>query len=581
MRYQFCADLETTTEENDCRVWAWSCINIFNLDHYKWGLNFESFLNYAFKYDNAIFYFRNLKFDGDFVISYLLFHGYEWTNKRNPKTHEFTTLISDKGAFYSMKINNGISKIELRDSMKIINLSIKDTAKAFNLPIQKGDIDYTKYRPIGYIPDDNEQEYIRYDVTIDAMSLIYFFEKGLTKMTQGSDALMDFEEIMGGKKAFRRKFPLLKREIDDYLRKAYKGGYVYVNPANKGKRKGHGYVLDNNSLFPSRMKFCKLPYGDPVYYEGKYKENKLMDLYVCHIRCGFKIKDGKLPTIQIKHTLSFQENEYLESSNGEIVDLYLTSVDYDLFIDHYETYSLEHIDGYMFKSKIHKEFVEYVDKWGEVKIKASKEKNAGLRMVAKLLMNSLYGKFGLSITCRSKRPYLKNEIVHYELLEPEERDGVYLPVALFITAYGRYLTITQSQKVREYSIKKYGIDVYLYSDTDSVHTLLEKEDIEKIFDLDDERLGAWKVEAEFSECIFIRQKCYLETHIKDGKEILKPTVAGLPKQMHDMVTYDNFHIGTEYFRTEDECTGTQGTKKRYKRVKGGVILVDTSFKIKG
>ena len=111
--------------------------------------------------------------------------------------------------------------------------------------------------------------------------------------------------------------------------------------------------------------------------------------------------------------------------------------------------------------------------------------------------------------------------------------------------------------------------------------MLEKEDIEKIFDLDDVRLGAWKVESEFSKCLFIRQKCYLETHIKDGKEIVKPTVAGLPKQMHDMVTYENFHIGTQYFRTEDECEGEQGTKKRYKRVKGGVILVDTSFKIKG
>lgn len=581
MRYQFCADFETTTEEEDCRVWAWSCINIYNLDHYNWGIDFESFLKYAFSYDGAIYYFRNLKFDGEFILSYLLLNRYEWTCNRNPNGHEFTTLISDKGAFYSMKINNGVNTIELRDSLKIINLSIAQTAKAFNLPIQKGEIDYRKYRPIGYIPDENEQEYIRYDVTIDAMSLIYFFEKGLTKMTQGSDALMDFEEIMGGKKAFRRTFPLLERGIDDYLRKAYKGGYVYVNPANKGQEKGHGYVLDANSLFPSRMKLCKLPYGSPVYYTGKYKKNKILDLYVCHIRCGFTIKPGKLPTIQIKHTLSFQENEYLVSSNGEIVDLFLTSVDYDLFMEHYNTYSLEYIDGYMFKSKIHKEFVEYVDKWGEVKIQASIENNAGLRMVAKLLMNSLYGKFGLSITCRSKRPYLKNGIVHYELLDPEERDGVYLPVALFITAYGRDYTIRHSQKVRDYSLEKYGIDMYLYSDTDSVHTLLSKEDIEKIFDLDDVRLGAWKVESEFSKCLFIRQKCYLETHIKDGKEIVKPTVAGLPKQMHDMVTYENFHIGTQYFRTEDECEGEQGTKKRYKRVKGGVILVDTSFKIKG
>lgn len=582
MKNWYCIDLETTTEEDDCRIWAWSAVNIFNLSDYQWGIDFQSMFDYLFTKDKSIWYFRNLKFDGEFILNNILTMGYEWTNRRKPLEGQFTTLISDKGAFYSITINREGKIIEIRDSMKIINLSIKDTAKAFKLPIQKGDIDYTKYRPIGYIPDENEQEYIKYDVMIDAMSLIYFFEKNLTKMTQGSDAMMDFENIMGGKKNFRRKFPLLKRPVDEYLRKAYKGGFVYVNPVHTGKEVGHGFVLDDNSLFPSRMKYCKLPYGEPVYYEGEYKPDKLNDLYVCHIRCSFKIKKGYIPTIQIKHTLSFQENLYLESSNDEIVDLWLTSVDYKLFRKHYHVSNLTFIDGYKFRSRIHQEFVTYVDKWGAVKIKAGEEGNAGLRMVAKLLMNSLYGKFGLSITCRSKKPYLQNGFVKYELLEPEERDGVYLPVALFITAYGRELTITQSQKVRDYSIAKYGVDMYLYSDTDSVHTLLPKEDLEELFDLDDFRLGAWKIEAEFSKAKFIRQKCYLETHIKDGEEQKKPTVAGLPKSMHDMVTYENFKIGTSYFRTESECTKEgQGTKKRYKRVKGGVILVDTSFKIKG
>lgn len=581
MKNWFCADFETTTQEDDCRVWAWSSVNIFNLDCYEWGIDFNSFLEYAFSFDKSVWYFRNLKFDGDFILNNILTMGYEWTSRRKPLDKQFTTLISDKGAFYTITVNRNGNIIEFRDSMKVINLSIKDTAKAFNLPIRKGDIDYTKHRPIGYIPDENEQSYIKNDVMIDAQSLIYFFEKGLNKLTQGSDAMMDFENIMGGKKNFRRKFPLLKRSVDEYLRKAYKGGFVYVNPVNKGKDVGHGYVLDDNSLFPSRMKLKALPYGEPIYYEGEYKKDKLNNLYVCHIQCAFKTKPGFIPTIQIKHTLSFQENEYLDSSKGEVVDLYLTSVDYELFRKHYHVSNLTFIDGYKFRSKIHPEFVTYVDKWGEVKIKAGEEDNAGLRMVAKLLMNSLYGKFGLSITCRSKRPYLENGITKYELLEPEERDGVYLPVALFITAYGRELTITKSQMVRDYSLNKYGFDAYLYSDTDSVHSLLPLEDLEEIFELDDFELGKWKVESEFSKARFIRQKCYMETVIKDGKEKNKPTIAGLPKKMHDMVTYDNFKEGTTYFRTEEECKDeSQGTKKRYKHVKGGVILVDTSFKIK-
>ena len=47
----------------------------------------------------------------------------------------------------------------------------------------------------------------------------------------------------------------------------------------------------------------------------------------------------------------------------------------------------------------------------------------------------------------------------------------------FITAYARKKTIETSQKIKEYSIKKYGKDLYIYSDTDSIHTLLNIEEL--------------------------------------------------------------------------------------------------------
>ena len=46
-------------------------------------------------------------------------------------------------------------------------------------------------------------------------------------------------------------------------------------------------------------------------------------------------------------------------------------------------------------------------------------------------------------------------------------------------------------------MSKYGVDMYIYSDTDSCHTLLPKEDLKKIVDIDDYRLGAWKIESSF------------------------------------------------------------------------------------
>lgn len=79
--------------------------------------------------------------------------------------------------------------------------------------------------------------------------------------------------------------------------------------------------------------------------------------------------------------------------------------------------------------------------------------------------------------------------MHYGFYEPEVRKPVYIPVATFVTSYARRKTITTSQKIRDYSIKKYGVDKYVYSDTDSIHCLFENSDeLKDIVDIDDYRL---------------------------------------------------------------------------------------------
>lgn len=120
--------------------------------------------------------------------------------------------------------------------------------------------------------------------------------------------------------------------------------------------------------------------------------------------------------------------------------------------------------------------------------------------------------------------------------EEEQKKGLYIPIGAFITSYAREKTIRTSQSIKDYSTKKYGIDMYIYSDTDSIHTLLSVEELKKFCDIDNERLGAWKIEAIFSRARFIRQKCYVE----EIDEKLKVTCAGLPPNCYDYVTFDNF-----------------------------------------
>lgn len=50
---------------------------------------------------------------------------------------------------------------------------------------------------------------------------------------------------------------------------------------------GKGIVLDVNSLYPSVMHEEKYPFGNPVYFEGKYEEDNIYDLYIQVIRLFF------------------------------------------------------------------------------------------------------------------------------------------------------------------------------------------------------------------------------------------------------------------------------------------------------
>ena len=173
-----------------------------------------------------------------------------------------------------------------------------------------------------------------------------------------------------------------------------------------------------------------MPYGEPLFYEGKYKEDKVYDLYIQQIACSFKLKKNKIPMIQIKNDrFHFSATEYLENSKDEIVILTLTSIDLKLFFEQYDVYNLEFLCGWKFKS-ITGIFDEYIDKWIQRKIEASKEGNKGQRTLAKLMLNSLYGKFATSLSVQNKIPYIEDGIVKYKLGEEESKNGLYLPIRL-------------------------------------------------------------------------------------------------------------------------------------------------------
>ena len=564
---RFTADFETATwDPNETWVWAWALCNIEDPSHVEVGNSIDDFFKRIKKEVNPYIYFHNLKFDGEFILYYLMKNGFEHVEAREKRNNTFSTLISDMGLFYSIEVyfevGKKTKKVTFIDSLKIINQSVESMPKTFKIPENKLEIDYNAPREKGHILTDEEEAYIKNDVVIVAKALSYLFNMGLTKMTAGSNALSEYKQITRLNR-FRSLYKPLNYEIDKDIRRAYRGGFTYLNPIYKNKEVEEGEVLDVNSLYPSVMYKEMLPFGEPFFYEGEYVEDKVYPLYIQRLTCSFKIKEGKIPTIQIKHS-RFVDNEYLTDSGIEPVALTLTSVDLKLFLEQYDVWDIHYESGWKFKA-MRGLFTEYIDKWIKVKNEATISGNKGIRQVAKIMLNSLYGKFATSLDVQSKIPYLDDDIVKYKLGEKTTKDGVYLPMGAFITAYARDKTIRTSQAIKDYSLKKYGIDMYCYSDTDSIHTILSIEELKQFCEIDDVELGKWKHESHFERAKFIRQKTYLEDI--DGE--IQITCAGLPQRCYDQVTWDNFKEG---LKVDGKLTFTH--------VKGGVILKETEFTIK-
>ena len=67
----FTADFETATWlEDETWVWAWATCEIGNEKNLIIDNNIDSFIEYCKLQKNSVFYFHNLKFDGEFIINW-------------------------------------------------------------------------------------------------------------------------------------------------------------------------------------------------------------------------------------------------------------------------------------------------------------------------------------------------------------------------------------------------------------------------------------------------------------------------------------------------------------------------------
>ena len=561
----YTADFETANAQyniynNITWVWLWDICDIETYEH-RHGKDIASFIAALSDIAPATVYFHNAKFDVSFILDYLLKNGYKYTSAKVLKKNKLKTLIADTGVFYTLKFKVNIGKIsrliEIRDSNKKISGTVDRIAKDYKLPILKESIDYMAFKPEGYDATPDEIRYIEHDTEIIARVLHIQYENSLTKLTSASDTFFKYKEYVG-RQRFEKIFPVVDIDTDDYIRKSYRGGVVQVNKKYKMQELQNVYVYDVNSMYPAQMCNAMLPYGKPRYFKGKYKYNRCYPLYIQRINVCLRLKPNYQPTILHKGFM-FLSNTYLEDTEGQMIELTLTSIDIELMFKHYYVQDIEYLDGYMFLGS-YSLFKEFMLPIYEKKCNSS----GAVKQLQKIYLNSLYGKFATSPRHINKTPDVVDGIVKYASDPMEIEKPIYTAVAAFITAYSRWCLFKAIQD---------NHDRFVYCDTDSVHIL--GRDFKG--DIDDVKLGAFKLEKVYAKAIYLGQKAYIgykeakgvydacayPGYIKDLK------LAGCSENCKQYIEDFNFKIGTVVHG-----------KLLPKTVVGGTVLVPTDFTIK-
>ena len=526
------------------------------------------------------------------------------------------------------------------DSYKLFPMRLKAMGKA--LGHYKDEYNYKKIRDYNYRLTEEERKYVKKDVEILQRFFKTVPMYSTEKMTLAGNCMTEYKRLLeenpivinGYKYTFNQLFMQTEgdkrnklntfiqdgrinerykytwNDICRIYQDGYTGGITQVNKLYQGKfivnknyinsinvikelkKKGISYIksdgkeviIDVNSLYPSIMYTAKIPYGPPKIYTfptESFIKKRLKDkvIFCKIINVSGELKDNKMPIIP-KH-------RNLKQSNSE---LYHTIINNKTFFVNYEEFILwkEHYNIYddycieeclIFDSVKNLLFKDYIDYFYEMKRVARAKGDKVMEKIAKLMLNSLYGKFGTNPKRKHIKSYhngedwltLIDEQYYYkddngeEVYEDMEHEGdfIYPFLASAITSYARIFLIN--------CIDRIPYDKFIYCDTDSIHFIDNN-----IYGLDDfvsdeliskDKMLKYSIEDTSLCSIYLAPKKYAYIN-ENGDLIVK--CAGLPDEAKDNVSdITKFYYG---FTTCD--------KNSKKRVKGGIDLLPTLYQIK-
>ena len=524
--------------------------------------------------NNIAIYIYNLSFEWSFLLPELLKRGIKWKERIDWKKDSYcfsTVSTKSVSSVWNVSLKFGLKSGEIifRDLCKIFPSGLRNIAKSFDLPTQKGEIDYEKDRRKPDYEITNEEYYYNFKDTriiIDILLKLQDdkdFWKATSTASYSVSKLLKFAYPKSYKplERYRKDYPKLGRTESDFLRKSVGGGITYATPDYQFKDVYNIGHIDAHQMHPSQIVNHLFPFGYGEYHKGK-PNFKHARRYCCHIKVSYS--GVKLHSIIKLIGYELASDFELWVWDFEIPTMKKCYIDLEIkYIDYYE-YHVKKVPWADFCA----------DNYAKRKIAKAKKDNFGI-MYYKLLNNSgAYGKF-------LERPHEEvfeniinadgkiDSIIHDKTKSEYEKQQkndlgqedcnatyTYLPYGSCIPAWSRVCLIETALK--------FGYQNIVYFDTDSIFYIKndETDKVLKTLDTRDE-LGCWGVENDIKVGEFSASKRYKITEInpKTKKEETVIHMAG--------INFDNDN--KDYFKTniDDDDYIIQ----RIMRVKGGTIIV--------
>lgn len=477
---------------------------------------------------NIAVYIYNLSFEYSFLLPYLIEWGFTF-KERIEKDDEMvfssitTTSVSSVWQV-QIKFGKNDGTILLRDLAKIFGGGLGEVAKAFKLPTQKGEIDYTLNRLHNYTIKCFERVYCFKDTRIIIDVLLkeqelndkdFFKANSMASYSMLKLLKSGYPRTPKPYLKYREEYPELEKEEAEFVRHSLAGGICYATREWQYREIEETILhIDAHQMYPSMVYLKFHPRGKGEYFKGEPTQF-FKRINCCHIRVTYD-------DVIIHSIIGLIGQSFIDGR-----ELWVWDFEIPTMKKCYVNLEIEYIDGYCYESR-KVPWRNFVKDNYKKRLEAKREGDAYNTLRYKLLNNSgAYGKFVEKPHNQINENIIDENGIITSIVRDKEEYKVnakytYIPLAT-IPAWGRVtLCETALKFLWNEETQQYDRHNVFYFDTDSIFVRYD-EHTKKVWEEQinkNDELGGWAIEDISVRGLFACPKRYkLET--EDGKTIIK------------------------------------------------------------